>query len=132
MFITKECDYAVRIVRRLSCGDKVTVRLLCKEEKIPHFYAYKILNKLEKSGLVKSKRGSLGGYFLVRAASTLTLYDIILAIDSTVFLSECVKTKGYCPRNTPHDPCRVHVELCRIQDKFIDLIRERTLSEILS
>ena len=132
MFITKECDYAVRIIRRLSNGDKVTVRSLCREEKIPHFYAYKILNKLEKSSFVQSKRGSFGGYLLLRDANTITLYDVILAIDSNAFLAECVKSKGYCPRNTPEEPCKVHIELCRLQNQFIALIKERTLAEILS
>jgi Rrf2 family protein len=131
MFITKECDYAVRIIRMLSKGDKVTVRLLCKEENVPHFYAYKILNKLEKSKFVQSKRGSLGGYSLLVNPNDITLYDVVLAVDCEAFLASCVKNKGYCSRNIPEDPCKVHKELCRLQAKFIDCLKERTLAQIL-
>jgi len=132
MFITKECDYAVRIIRGLSKTEKATVGFLCKQENLPQFYAYKILNKLEKSGFVQSKRGSLGGYILLKDPNLITLYDIVLAVDCDAFLAGCVKNKGYCSRNTPEAPCKVHIELCRLQDKFIDCLKEKTLAQILA
>ena len=50
MIMTRETDYAVRILRALSCGERMTVRQVCDLELVPVQFAYKILKKLEKQG----------------------------------------------------------------------------------
>ena len=43
MIMTRETDYAVRILRALSCGERMTVRQVCDLELVPVQFAYKIL-----------------------------------------------------------------------------------------
>ena len=43
MLLTKESDYAIRIVRALKDGNKIRARDICEEEEIPEAFAYKIL-----------------------------------------------------------------------------------------
>ena len=49
MFITRECDYAVRVVRALKGTRKLSVNEICEKEDITAPFAYKILNKLQKA-----------------------------------------------------------------------------------
>ncbi len=51
MTMTRESDYAVRIMRALSHGSLKTVKEICGEEAIPTQFAYKILKKLSNAGL---------------------------------------------------------------------------------
>ena len=85
MLLTKESDYAIRIVRALKDGNKIRARDICEEEEIPEAFAYKILKKLERANLVHVSRGTRGGCVLVKDIGELSLYDIVLAIEPEVF-----------------------------------------------
>ena len=50
MLITRETDYALRILRTLSDGKSYTAGELAERESLPQKFAYKILKKLEKAG----------------------------------------------------------------------------------
>lgn len=131
MFLTKECDYGIRMIRSLADGEKKTVRTICDLEYIPHQYAYKILKKLERAGFVQSRQGPDGGYRLVRQLNSFTLFDIIVAIDKDLFLFECVQTGHTCPRNDPKAPCAVHQELERIQSIMLQEMQSKTMDTVL-
>ena len=91
MLFTKECDYAIRIMRALSDGELVSVSNICAAEQLPSAMTYKITRKLEKQGLLKSCRGTNGGYCLNRTLSEISLYDICAAVDPDILLLGCMK-----------------------------------------
>ena len=76
MFITRECDYAVRVIRALQGESRLSVTEICEKEAITAPFAYKILKKLQKAKIVKGYRGVHGRYSLDRGADELTLYDV--------------------------------------------------------
>ncbi len=61
MLITRETDYALRILRALSGGEQMTVAAIAQDQQVPQQFAYKILKKLSKGGLVSIARGAEGG-----------------------------------------------------------------------
>ena len=61
MIITKETDYALRILRVLLDGEKHSVAGMSETELIPNQFAYQILRKLSAGNLVRVSRGALGG-----------------------------------------------------------------------
>ena len=131
MFITKETDYAVRIMRELSRGGRKTIDDICRSEQIPRQFSYKILKKLEKSGLVRIFRGSKGGYALNADPGGITFFDIITSIDADLVLSECLNHSFSCPmKKRGKKMCGVHQELMRIQSLVIDCLKEKPLEEI--
>lgn len=132
MFVTRECDYAIRVVRELADFKRKTVKDICDQEHIPLQYAYKILKKLEKSGIVKGFRGTKGGYCLSKDPVELTLYDVLIAIEGDFFINECLKDDFDCPNNQPGHFCKVHQELCRLQAALCDGLREKNMAQILS
>lgn len=132
MFITRECDYAIRVVRALSSFERRTVKDICDEEHIPLQYAYKILKKLEKSKIVKGHRGTKGGYELAKDPAQLYLYDILAAIEAEFFLNECLNPEFECPNNLPGHQCSVHLELHRLQESLASGLKEHSLAEILA
>ncbi|MDR1319238.1 MAG: Rrf2 family transcriptional regulator [Treponema sp.] len=131
MFITKESDYAVRILRELKDGEKRTVPDICDQESIPYQYAYKIIKKLEKAGLVKSYRGAGGGYRLSKNTARITLFDVINAVSEEALLFECLRHGHRCPMNEGGRKCRVHAEFNRVQNIILSTLKEKSLAEIL-
>ena len=90
MFITRECDYAARVLRALSGETRLSVNEICEKESITAPFAYKILKKLQKAGIVKGYRGVHGGYAMNKSLGELTLFDVYKAIDPDLFIIECM------------------------------------------
>lgn len=131
MLITKECDYAVRIIRALSKNPIVSVQDISSEECIPMQYTYKICRKLTRSHIIKSHRGSTGGYELLKKPEELSLYDVFMAIDTNLQVSDCTQPGSICERNTSDHKCKVHLELCRLQHVINDEFKSKKLSELI-
>lgn len=131
MLFTRECDYAVRIVRALSTGEIVNISTICQMEQMTTAIAYKVARKLEKAGMIKSYRGSAGGYALSCDLQSTTLYDIFSVIDSKLFLTDCMQPGYSCPLHTQQKPCLVHRELCLIQNRLNQDLKAKSLADIL-
>ncbi|MDR1574291.1 MAG: Rrf2 family transcriptional regulator [Clostridiales Family XIII bacterium] len=131
MFISKECDYAVRIVRELAGGGKKTAEDIGRNERISHQFAYKILKKLENGGLVRAYRGKTGGYELTKSADAFSLYDVFCAVEGRVVLTACLTDGFACPMNKGDSPCGVHKEFVRLQEMLVAGLKEKTVSEVL-
>lgn len=132
MLITREVDYAVRILRVLSEGRTVSVQEICRKENVSVSIAYKITRKLEKAGIIKSYRGMNGGYALSADLDKITLYDVIRVVDKELLITECLGHSYTCSQNTEKKPCSVHGEFCRLQSLLIRELKSRSLLTILS
>jgi len=132
MLLTRECDYALRIIRALAGGEKTTADEICAAENIPGQFAYKILKKLERSGFLMSSRGREGGYWLVKALTDITIYDIVSSIDDTLFVNECLREDRPCLRNPDDNPCAVHFEFERIQEVLVKELQKNSISQIVT
>src|SRR6266516_5360602 len=83
MRLSARADYALRASIELAAatGGHVTADQLAKSQHIPGKFLEAILTQLGRSGLVRSRRGPDGGFWLARPASEISLADIIRAID---------------------------------------------------
>ena len=133
MFLTKECDYGIRIIRALADGQKKSVEIICELEYIPNKFAYKIIRKLHHAGFVRSLRGRDGGYKLVKSLDSFTIYDIVSAIDNNLLVFGCLKSDNNCPhKGTESDKfCPVHLEYDRIQKILDSEMQLKTISDIM-
>jgi Rrf2 family protein len=131
MFLTKECDYAMRIIRQLSDYEIQTVAEICEVESVPQKFAYKILKRLEHASLLKSFRGQAGGYMLIKDLDSITINDIIRIIDGEIYINNCVNKCVDCPNNTEVKECRLHDEFCRIQEVLADMLSQKSFKDIL-
>jgi Rrf2 family protein len=83
MEISARGEYAVRALAELAHagGGPLTVSDLAAAQDIPARFLQNILLQLRQRSLVHSQRGADGGYRLARAASAITLADILRAVD---------------------------------------------------
>jgi Rrf2 family protein len=81
-------DYASRALLSLALRDNYTsptsVRDLAERTGLPQPYLEQILLSLKGVGLVRSKRGVGGGYVLARPAESITLAEIVAAVDGPI------------------------------------------------
>lgn len=93
--VSKLTDYAVVVLVRLSaepaCEAAVqTSPSIALATCVPEPTVAKVLKALSAAGLVLSQRGARGGYRLIRPLETISVADVIAAIDGPIALTACV------------------------------------------
>jgi Rrf2 family protein len=83
MRVTAKVDYAVRAAAELAAAAEGPVKgeSLATAQGIPLKFLENILGELKHAGLVRSQRGTDGGYWLARPAAEITIADVIRAVE---------------------------------------------------
>ncbi len=83
MRISAKVDYAVRASLELAAGggDPVKGEAIADAQDIPLKFLENILGELKHTGIVASRRGAQGGYWLAKDAGEVSLADIVRAVE---------------------------------------------------
>lgn len=127
MLVTREMDYALRILRALHQEGQLSASTIAEREHIQKAVTLKILKKLHAAGIAESRRGPNGGYFLSKPCRSLTLYDLFSALGETIFINRC-QQPGYRCENPGN--CRFHREFNRVQSVLDGELQRIPLSEL--
>ena len=87
MQIPRRVDYGLRAVIYLSGQDPekcCSMAEIATRQGVPRKFLEKIIQDLIRAGLIKSKRGSCGGYALARSAEEISFSDVIEAIETDI------------------------------------------------
>ncbi len=95
--------------------------------RIPQELLAKILQRLVKSGLLKSQHGTHGGYVLARDAKSITAYEVIRAIDGPLFITSCVTIHGDCEQS---DLCTIREPLKKVNQGIEDVLRSISIGDM--
>lgn len=100
--VSKKSQYGLRAITYLAKVKRVaSLKEMAKAEAIPFDFLEKIVSKLEKAGLLKSKKGSQGGYTLAKNPGEINAKDIVDALENTtaVDCSFCGKYRECLAKN---------------------------------
>jgi len=123
--ITRDGEYAIRAVLHLALRNEASLAAeISKAEGVPGSYLSKILQRLRRAGLVRSKRGAGGGYALALPASRVTLADVIQAVDGPMGLNSCLDDDYGGTR------CPVRRVWSEAQRKVFETLDSHTLEEL--
>jgi Rrf2 family protein len=81
--VSAKADYAVRAAVELASAGSGPVKgeLLAQAQDIPLKFLENILGELKHAGLLRSQRGTEGGYWLALPAEEITIADVIRAVE---------------------------------------------------
>ena len=130
MIISRELDYAVRIIRQLNKTKISNAAQIEKAECMSRYFARKILGKLKKADIVSAERGTNGGYYLKVAPKDLTLWDLKNAIEPGPVVNKCMREGYECPRNC-EVPCALHTECIRIEAIVEAELKRNSLDQLI-
>jgi Rrf2 family protein len=101
---------------------------ISKHQGIPMKYLEQIIIPLKKANLVTSVRGPKGGHMLARPPDEISLWDILVLLESRMALVDCLADGGVCP-NTSTCPIRpVWAEAHRAMK---NVLKKTTLTQVL-
>ncbi len=107
MKITREADYAVRVVYTIMRrGGRISAREISEQSGVTQRFALKILHKLTAAGIVCSHKGVNGGFTLARNPAELSLGEIIECIDGSFEISHCLSEGFDCTRVADKQTCQ--------------------------
>jgi len=129
VLFSKKCEIGLQAVLYLSTeenGELFNALQVSEKVKQPKEFVSKVLQILTVSGIIGSKKGKNGGFFLAKAASEIRLIEIVEAIDGREVFEKCVL--GFPECGDTH-PCPVHNTWGKIRDEAYNMLREETLHD---
>lgn len=128
MKISKKTQYGLRAMIYLARQrNKIcSLREIAKKESIPFDFLEKIILKLEKSGLVKAKKGIEGGYFLAKKPEKIRISQIIETLEGQTPLVSCLKY--FCPREKK---CLARNFWQKLQNSVNSVLNSLTLADFI-
>lgn len=138
MFSTK-AEYGVRVMAHLAKqnGDApISLAAIAEAEALPLAYLEHLAARLRRAGLVESRRGAHGGYSLARAAESITMAEVVRALEGEIAPIECI-TPGsdgalVCVREGElgHTPCPTKLLWTRVQGSIVRTLTDMTLADL--
>ena len=109
MRLSTKARYAVTAMVDVALEEgsgPVSLTTISSRQELPLAYLEQLFGKLRKAGLVKSSRGSAGGYALNHKAQDVSILDIISAVDTPLKATRCEHESANGCRATGLTPCR--------------------------
>lgn len=129
--LTRQADYGILLLTRIASGPPRAVhaaRDLADETRLPLPTVSKILKALAKEGLLQSHRGVKGGYSLARTAQSVSLADIVEALEGPIAMTDCLA--GPPSDCEHHSRCTVQHAWKRINAVVMKALEGVTLAEM--
>ncbi|MCW3083915.1 MAG: rrf2 family protein putative transcriptional regulator [Bacteroidetes bacterium] len=134
--LSKKTKYAIKALVHLAKNygkGPILISRLSEEEKIPKKFLEAILLDLRKQGILGSKIGVGGGYYLIKKPGEVVLSQVLRSIDGPIALIPCVSMNFYercddCPDETI---CGIRDVVMQVRDASLKILSETTLGDIL-
>lgn len=130
VIFSKTCELGLQAVLFLSIKKEkriFTAAEVSKELKVPKEYVSKVMQILTESGIIGSKKGKNGGFYLAKSPSSIKLIDIVQAIDGLEIFNNCVL--GF-PGCSNENPCPVHEKWGTLRDDAYKMLSTETLEQL--
>ncbi len=132
--LSRKAQYAFRALTLLV--DKyqegpLLISEIAKKKRIPVKFLENILLELKRGGILDSKKGKGGGYFIKADPQKTTIALIIRIVDGPIALLPCVSLNFYerC-KNCDEKNCGIHNIMLKVRDSTLGVLEKKTLKDL--
>ncbi len=128
--LSKKADYALIAMKHLAMhrdAASTSAREIAEHYDIPIELMAKVLQRLVRMGLLTSHQGTRGGYTLRRPSTTITVADVIQAIDGPFTVTSCSTDDNTCEQ---FGKCSIRDPLWRIRERILSALGTVSLAEM--
>lgn len=135
--LSKKTKYGLKALTYIarSQGDiPIQGALIAKSEQIPQKFLESILLTLRKSGILGSKKGKHGGYYLRKAPTEIKMTDVMRVLEGPIAMIPCVSLNYYekCDDCPDEHKCSVNKLMIEVRDSTLKVFRNTTLADLSS
>ncbi len=111
----------------------VLISEIASKEQLPKKFLEAILLELKRNGLLGSKKGAGGGYYLLKKAEEIKLATIIRVIDGPIALLPCVSLNFYerCEECIDEHYCGIRDVMKDVRDATLRILGEKSLADMI-
>lgn len=127
--VSRLTDYACVLMSCLASGSRAVVSAtdLAERVRLELPTVSKLMKRMGRAGLVESFRGAQGGYRLARAPESITLADIVTAMEGPIGMTECSVHVGRCGFESH---CGARSNWRRVSDIVVAALQGVTLADM--
>jgi Rrf2 family protein len=130
---TKYAFHALTYLGKVMDKKPALIQDISEAYGISHKFLENILLELKKAGILGSKKGKGGGYYLIKNPKDIPLSKIIRLLDGPIALVPCVSLNYYEPCIECKDEanCGLNKVMIQVRDEMLNVLENKTLSDIL-
>jgi Rrf2 family protein len=134
--LSNKAQYAFRaltmLVDRYEKGP-VLISEIAKKKRIPLKFLENILLQLKKAGILESKKGKGGGYYISKPPAQTSIAAVLRIVDGPIAMLPCVSLYFYekCS-NCDERNCGLHDIMENVRDAQLNILENRTLQDLAS
>ncbi|MDZ7607076.1 MAG: Rrf2 family transcriptional regulator [Cyclobacteriaceae bacterium] len=134
--ISKKSKYALNALLHLTrkYGEgTVGIHIIAKEENIPQKFLEAILLDLRNAGILSSKKGKGGGYYLLKNPEDVNIAQVLRIFDGAIALLPCVTFNFYerCEECKDEEVCSIREAFKEVRDESVRIFKEHTLRSMV-
>jgi Rrf2 family protein len=107
-------------------GETLSAPAIAQATRIPERFVGQVMGDLARAGLVDARIGRRGGYKLARSAGSISLLNIVEAVEGDTRRRTCVLRADAC---AVERACDVHAFFAAAQDALISRLAQSTLAQ---
>jgi Rrf2 family protein len=136
MILSMKTRYAMialtNLARKYGTGNILSSEISA-EEKLPQRFLENILLELKKIGILGSKMGKSGGYFLLRKPEEVSLLEVVRHFEGSIAMLNCVSEKAYqsCEFCKDESTCKIRNVFKEIRDTSFSILQRTTLDKLI-
>ena len=139
MIFSTKAEYGVRVMAHLAACDgsePVALSTIAEAERLPLAYLEHLVARLRRAKLVDSRRGAHGGYSLARPAGSISMAEVVAALEGDIAPVECISADPdgalVCSRERTSDgPCPAKLLWTRVQGSIVRTLEDTALSDLV-
>ena len=133
--LSMKAKYALRALIVLGRNEKRTLQIktIAKEADVPHKFLEAILLELKSHGLVESKRGIFGGYYLARPGEEISVGNLIRIIDGPLAPIRCASLTAYqkCEDCVDEKTCEIRKTMLEVRNAIAGVLDPKSLKDMV-
>lgn len=134
--LSKKAKYAIKALLILADEygkDPILISKISEKEKIPKKFLEVILLELRNSGILQSRKGKGGGYYLRKEPKEINLAQVIRLIDGPIAPTSCVSIHYYekCNDCIDENICRLRRVMVEIRDANLKVLEGTTIEDMM-
>jgi Rrf2 family protein len=133
--LSKKTKYGIKALTFLGRQENrtpVAIATISKSENISLKFLESILLTLRKNGILGSKKGKGGGYYLLKEPSEIPMTSIMRILEGPIAMVPCVSLNFYekCNDCPDENACAVHRLMIKVRDNTLDIFRNTSLADL--
>jgi Rrf2 family protein len=133
--LSKKCKYAIHALVHMarSPEEKFLIKDISDSCNIPKKFLEAILLDLKRAGVLGSKQGKGGGYFLRRETTEVNLAEVVRLFDGAIAAVPCATHKFYesCAECDDEETCTVRDAFLQVRNATVEMLKANTLEDLV-